>query len=186
MYSELFSRDEEIIKLNNQIIKLNNENEMMVNTINTIIRKKCKRGESNINLNITLTECLDKNISNLNLTKLIHLCNQHHHKIENVVVLLLIDVLTNVDRTDVPCVMVDPNTIVYLSPKCHHAVNLNDFSGILFGYLQSTVGAMIKQFNETDADDGTDSKCVDVLNMFITEENFKACVKKTLKVYQQL
>lgn len=175
---ELLRQTDELNDARDSMFRLQEENESMRKTIETILRIKCKRGEGAFALNIDLRMCVKKNITYA-LTKMQH--EIATGKPVDVVADTLVDLFIGESQGDIPCAVLDANTIVYkTSNSLWYASGVADFAVIVRDSIG--VNQLVEHFN----DNWRDGQFTHVYNLFLHEPSFIACLKKALKKYNDL
>ena len=178
MFEELMKRDEDIARLEEENSRLLLENHSMQQTIDTILRVKCKRGEGAFSLNIELKPCIEQNASNA--------LDQGFRKMTNksidVVSQVLLSTLVGVDGTQVPCAVLhnNPTMIVYKDNNIWVANGVNEFSHMYYKHMQPH----IMRYSKEHVNDDTTDNQKEVMNMLLNRQQFSASVKQMLRTYK--
>lgn len=185
VYVQLFEKDHEILNLQQQLAVHKTQNEYMKKTIDTIIRKKCKRGESSISLNMKLVDCVKRNVELLTLSWIHEQCVKQI-KYEEIISNILVLLLSGKDRNDVPIVILEHKVVVFMGDITYVALNLDEFGTLLLSLIKQHMAKMTSAFINTTKVESYDIPTVDVLNGFNEQTTFNLCMKKALKRYQSL
>ena len=185
VYVQLFEKDDEILNLKEQLVIYKTQNEYMKKTIDTIIRKKCKRGESSISLNTKLVECVKKNLNLLTLTWIQNQCVKQI-KSEEIISSILVLLLSGEDQNDVPIAILEHKIVVFMGDITYVALNLDEFGTLLLSLIKHHMANMTSTFINATEIESYDIPIVDVLNGFNEQTIFSICLKKALKRYQSL
>lgn len=178
LMEELLRQTGELNEAHETIFKLQEENESMHKTIETILRLKCKRGEGAFALNIDLRTCVRNNVA-FALSKLQR--DISSGKAVEVVSEALVDLLIGESRTDIPCAVLDANTVVYKTiNNLWYASNLIELADI----IRDAVGVhnLLVYFDEH----WRDGKYTHVYNMFLHDNSFLLCLRTALRKYKDL
>lgn len=179
MLQELLGRDDEIAELQNRVYKLSRENDSMKKTIDTILRVKCKRGEGAFSLNVDLKTCVSTNIA----TVFVHHSREcFTRKANDLVADVLLYTLVGMDGKSVPCAIMDTNTIVYKDNEMWIASTFQNFADLLHKLIKDKVMTVYKR-SEMNVDTGDDAY-VNVVNIILQVDKYKACLKRALKMYK--
>lgn len=177
MMEEFIRQNEELTETKQQVYRLQRENESMKKTIETILRVKCKRGEGAFSLNIDLKQCVSTNLAYV----FSHAEYDLTRKVTDVVTDLIVSVLVGKDRNDIPCAVLDTNTIVHCGPNTNWiASNFLDFSKLIHGMFKEHVMGLTHE-KRLDSDE-----YISVINTLLQEHLFSQCLKRALKVYKEL
>lgn len=177
MMEEFIRQNEELTETKQHVYRLQRENESMKKTIETILRVKCKRGEGAFSLNIDLKQCVSHNLeyvfsdAQYDLTR----------KVTDVVTDLIVSVLVGRDRNDIPCAVLDANTIVHCGPTTNWiASNFTDFAHVMHEMFKEHLLGLEHE-KRLDSDE-----YISVINTLLQEHLFSQCLKRALKVYKEL
>lgn len=183
VYTELFNRDRQTSLLIQQNRELTSQNESLKKTIETLVRVKCKRGESNVHLNTDLFECLGANKKALTLVKieeLGHACKKEG----DIVIHLILNLLIGEDKQQTPCVMLDPYTVLYRRGDTYNASSVPEFAMIVHEHIQDQLSMLVSEFTNTDGDTMNNvTLIVGVMNLMMQESSFVECFRKAIKKY---
>ena len=175
---ELWRQTDELNDVRDSMFQLQEENESMRKTIETILRIKCKRGEGAFALNIDLRMCVKKNIA-FSLTKM--QTGIAAGKPVDVVAEAIVDLLIGENQEDIPCAVLDANTIVYKTANnLWYASGVSDFAIVVRDSIG--VNQLVEHFN----DNWRDGNFTHIYNLFLHEPSFVACLKKALKKYKDM
>jgi len=175
---ELLRQTDELNDAQETIFQLQEENESMRKTIETILRLKCKRGEGAFALNIDLRACI-KNNTAYALTKMQR--EIMSGKPNDVVAEAIVDLLIGETRDDIPCAVLDANTVVYKTANnLWYASNVSDFATV----IRESIG--ISQLVEHFNDNWRDGQFTHVYNLFLHDHSFLGCLKSALRKYKDL
>ena len=180
LYEELFIRDNKISKLEQHSYELIQQVEALKNTVETLMRVKCKRGESNVSLNTDLITCLFSNKANMNIERIEEL-SITHKKEQEIAVSMLLNLLIGDDKHQVPCVLLDPHTVLYRRFNTYNASSIEEFAAVVYEAIQDQMCSMISLFESQDIHNV--SIVVSVLNLLMHETSFTECFRKALKKY---
>ena len=180
LYEELFIRDNKITALTQQNYELTQQRLTLTNTVETLVRVKCKRGESNICLNTDLVTCLSTNKTNLTIDRIVEMGNTHKRE-PDLVASLILSVLIGDDKQSVPCVLLDSHTVLYRRFDTYSASNVDEFALIVYEAIQDQVSVMISLFQTQEIQNVP--MVVNVLNILMQESSFTECFRKALKKY---
>jgi hypothetical protein len=177
---ELLRQTDELNDARDSMFQLQEENESMRKTIETILRIKCKRGEGAFALNVDLRMCVKKNIVYA-LSKMQRDIATTGNKPVDVVADAIVDLLIGETQEDIPCAVLDANTIVYkTATNLWYASGVSDFAIVVRDSIG--VNQLVEHFN----DNWRDGQFTHVYNLFLHEPSFIACLKKALKKYNDL
>ena len=177
MMEEFLRQNEELTETKQHVYRLQRENESMKKTIETILRVKCKRGEGAFSLNIDLKQCVSTNLSYVFSNAQYDLTR----KVTDVVTDLIVSVLVGRDRNDIPCAVLDTNTIVHCGPTTNWiASNFADFAQLMHGMFKEHVLELAHE-QRLDSDD-----YISVINTLLQDHLFSQCLKRALKVYKEM
>ena len=182
VYTELFNRDRQASLLIQQNRDMSSQNECLKKTIETLVRVKCKRGESNVHLNTELFECLVANKKTLTLVKIEELSNTHK-KENDIVIHLILDLLVGEDRQQTPCVLLDPYTVLYKRGDTYNASNVLEFAMIVHELIQDQLSILVSEFTNADNTTINVTFIIGVMNLMMQESSFVECFRKALKKY---
>jgi hypothetical protein len=169
---------DEMLELREQNLRLEEENESMRRTIDTILRLKCRRGEGAFALNIDLMECVHKNVTKA-MAKCVH-PDPNRARVADMVADFTVAVLVGPDRQDIPCAVLDTNTIVYKNDHLWVAATLSDFASLVSDILSEYIMEI-----KASAETLTDTQVI-FFNYILQISPFTACMKKALKMYREL
>ena len=175
LLEELLKRDEEIAELNQMVFRLLKENDSMKRTIENILRVRCKRGEGAFAINIDLKDCVMKNVDYAFLN-----CIHERQKPLDIVVNMIVRLLVGESIVDIPCAVLDVNTVIYKDGNIVKASMIQEFAEMLHKTLQEPIQTNIS----TILSNTTDDTSVNVCNMILNLQSFVPCVKKALKIYK--
>jgi hypothetical protein len=185
VYVQLFEKDAEILNLQQQLAVYKTQNDYMKKTIDTIIRKKCKRGESTISLNIKVVDCVKHNLELLTLSWIHEQCVKQI-KSEEIILSMLVLLLSGKDQNDVPIAILEHKVVVFMGDITYVALNLDEFGTLLLSLIKQHMANMTFTFINRTEIESYDIPIVDVLNGFNEQTTFNICMKKALKRYQSL
>jgi hypothetical protein len=183
VYTELFEKDHQVSVLQQSNYELLQQNEHMKNTIETLVKVKCKRGECNIHLNIDLISCIIETRTILNIIELDRTF-QTIKKEKDLVSFFILSLLVGDSKKHVPCVMLDAQTVLFMRNGIYNASTIEGFSKIVHDSIQDQVHSMTKDFETHDVEHV--NELVNALNIFMNFDAFVECMRKSLKQYQNL
>lgn len=178
MLEELMKRDEDIARLEEENSRLLLENRSMQQTIDTILRVKCKRGEGAFSLNIELKPCIEQNAH----AALDHGLRKMTNKPTDVVNQVLLSTLVGVNGTQVPCAVLhnNPPMVVYKDNNIWVVKGVNEFSRMYYKHMQPH----IMRYSKEHVNDDTTDHQMEVLNMLLNPQQFSVSVKQMLRTYK--
>jgi hypothetical protein len=180
VYEELFERDQQISKLLQQNCDIVTQNQILQNTINTLVCVKCKRGESNVHLNIELHDCLKLNKRNITIDRIDEMY-AFVKKPREIVVQMALNLLIGDDKNTVPCVLLNSQTVLYKRFGVYNASNIDSFSMLVHDSIQDQLTSLTAVVMNDDITNV--SVVIEVLNTFIQQRSFIECFRKALKKY---
>lgn len=174
---EFIRQNDELTETKQHVYRLQRENESMKKTIETILRVKCKRGEGAFSLNIDLKHCVSNNLEYV-FSKARY---DTTRKVTDVATDLIVSVMVGRDRNDIPCAVLDANTIVHCGPTTNWiASNFIDFAHLMHEmFKEHLLGLTHEHLLDSDA-------YVSVINTLLQEHLFSQCLKRALKVYKDM
>lgn len=177
MMEEFIRLNDELAETKQQVYRLQRENESMKKTIETVLRVKCKRGEGAFALNVNIKRCVSNNLVYVFSNDQYDL----NRKVVDVVTDLIVSVLVGKESNDIPCAVLDTNTIVYRDSITHWvASNFTDFSNLMHEMFKEHVSGLTHE-QQLDSDG-----YISIINTLLQEHLFSQCLKKALKIYKDL
>lgn len=173
-YTEFIKQGDELVDLQERLDRLEEENETMRRTIEMILRIKCRRGEGAFSLNVGLTECVQNNVR-----WALNKADMSGPRAQEAVVAFVVDLLVGPERADIPCAVLDANTLVYKNDDLWIASTLTEFAELVSDMLSEYV---MEAKSRTDL---TDTQVV-FFNSILQIGTFTNILKKALKVYRDL
>lgn len=178
MFEELMNRDEAIATLQEQNAVLTMENRSMRNTIDTVLRVKCKRGEGAFSLNTELKSCVETNARMV----VDHYVRKTVNKVSEIVTDILLHTLVGLDGKSIPCAILhnNPPIVVYKDHDIWVAKTLSEFSDLYYQYMQSHV----LRYSREHVNEDTSDNQVSVLNTLLNPQQFMSHVKLMIRLYK--
>ena len=179
MVEEFLRQNEELTEAKQQIFRLQRENESMKKTIETILRVKCKRGEGAFSLNIDLKQCVSTNLTNI-FSDGHYIHYDANRKVTDIVTDLIVSVLVGHTRNDIPCEVLDTNTIVHRGRTNWVASTFVEFSDLMHDMFKQHI-SQLEPLTETPSD-----VYISIINTILQDHLFSSCMKRALKLYKDL
>ena len=177
-FQEFFNKDKEIGLLKEQLYQVQNSNDIMRKTINNLINMKCKRGESSYLLNIALDTSLREHTQTLDIFVYI----KDNESIIETISSYVLDLLIGMDKTKIPCCVLDNNYILYKSDQIDSYIvcTFDEFSEKVYECVSSSLIHRIQD----EIDDDTNDKIITIINNILNKKHFFKSMKIIMKKYK--